>query len=267
MSTLATNVIRACTLAMLILQVTPVMLLGVGCSGHGGAHAQSDRSGEASVKDSAPAPDGGHHDGRSVSPTAQELSPEAEAAFERLTAGRPGDHGQVNKDVGVLVKGCEAGEGTVCSSLGVVYGEGHGVKADLDRAVAYFRLGCEGGAASGCLNLALLYKSGTGVREDASEAASFFEKACDLGNIGACENAAIAHASGNGVPKDFAKAATFYQRACDGGLSPGCTNLGSLLESGRSIPKDLEKARAYYTKGCELGSKNACEAVKRLRKP
>lgn len=256
-------------LTVLIPWVMPLLLLASGCSGSGHSQEPSDRGGgkDSSGSHTTVAPASGEQDVGSVSPISQDLSPEAEAAFERLTSGEPGDESQAAADVALLINGCDTGEWAVCNLLGVVYGEGHGITPDLEKAVEYFRHGCEGGAVMGCLNLALLYRSGTGVREDLSEATRFFEKACELGNIGACENVAVAYASGKGVPKDFVKAATFYRKACDGGLSPGCTNLGSLYASGQSIPKDLEKAREYYTKGCELGSKNACEAAKRLRQP
>lgn len=242
------------------------LLLVCGCSGQDTAQSKSaqDASPESAVGSTASASTVLDDQGP-VSYTWEECSPEAAAAFDRLTSAEAGVRrpAQVSQDLAVLTRDCEAGELAVCNGLGIVYGEGHSVESDLAKSIDFFHRACDGGLAMGCFNLSLLHDSGSGVRKDPLEAARFLEKACVLGNAIACQGCGIAYASGRGVAKDFGKAATFYEKACNGGWPSGCTNLATLYKIGAGVEKDPEKAKTYYEKGCELGSKNACEAAKR----
>lgn len=252
---------------LFIVQAMPVVLLLIGCSDQEAAQARSPQAegAKSSDRSNTLAPEARDEEVEPGSLVWEECSPEASAAFERLSGAQDGDNrsGQASKDLSALTQDCEAGDWAVCNGLGVVFGEGHGVEPDLAKGIGYFRRACDGGLAMGCLNLSALHSSGTGFREDLSEAASFLEKACGLGNVIGCENLAVAYASGRGVPKDFAKAASFYEKACDGGWSPGCTNLAGLYSVGAGVEKDAERAKTYYAKACALGSKNACEAANR----
>jgi TPR repeat protein len=268
MSVFKNKVTLHTSMVLSIVQVMPLLLLIAGCSGQ---DAKQTKTAQATALESSDRSNASVTDVRddlgTVLITWAECSPEATAAFERLTSNHDGARrpAQVSKDLVVLTRDCDAGSLAVCNGLGIVYGEGHGVDPDLDKAVSLFHRACDGGLAMGCFNLALLHRSGSGVRKDLSEAARFLEKACGLENFIACQNVAVAYASGRGVPKDFGKAALFYEKACNGGWSAGCSNLAGLYRVGAGVEKDLEKAKEYYAKGCELGLKFACEASKRMR--
>jgi len=55
------------------------------------------------------------------------------------------------------------------------------IKADKNKAKAYFSTACDGGHNLGCIDLALLF-----CVEDKSKAVKFYKKACELGDDHGC---------------------------------------------------------------------------------
>lgn len=57
-------------------------------------------------------------------------------------------------------KACDGGHVGGCTSLGVMYYNGQGVKQDYFKAVDLYKKACDGGHSSGCTNYAILNKKG-----------------------------------------------------------------------------------------------------------
>jgi len=132
---------------------TALLLLLGGCSGPRTTHGRSvDGTVPELTRKSTPKAATLQGGEGQVSIGGEECSPEAEAALERLTRSQASalSPAQANKDVALLTMRCTAGEAAVCNGLGVVYGEGHGVEADLAKAIVLFRRACDGGNARGC---------------------------------------------------------------------------------------------------------------------
>ena len=61
-------------------------------------------------------------------------------------------------------------------------------KGDYQKAAQLYQKTCDSGIAEGCYNLGLLYGNGQGVRQNFSTAKQYYGKACDLGLQLGCDN-------------------------------------------------------------------------------
>jgi TPR repeat protein len=102
------------------------------------------------------------------------------------------------KAIAAFLKGCDAGAGSACESLGEIYLEGfrdfatgkilERVKVDGQKAEEFYRKGCEAGKGSSCFSLAHRYAYHP-VRENRVEAQSYYQIACDKGFERGCKAA------------------------------------------------------------------------------
>lgn len=100
----------------------------------------------------------------------------------------------------------------------------------------------EQGNSSAQCNLGVIYGNGNGVRQDYAEAASWFHLAADQGNIPAQCNLGVLYRDGHGVPRDYAEAANWFRLAADQGVAPAQFNLGVLYRDGRGVPQNAVEA-------------------------
>ena len=61
-------------------------------------------------------------------------------------------------------------------------------KGDYQKAAELWQKACDGGSAVGYFNLGVLYGNGQGIRQNFSTAKQYFGKACDLGLQPGCDN-------------------------------------------------------------------------------
>ena len=81
----------------------------------------------------------------------------------------------------------EQGDAAAQFNLGVMYGNGRGVKQDYFEAVKWYRQAEKQGDAKAQLNLGVMYINGDGVRQDDEQAKEWFGKACDNGYQKGCQ--------------------------------------------------------------------------------
>ena len=158
----------------------------------------------------------------------------------------------------LAAKGCDGGDMEACTSLGVLYFEGKGVKQNGAKALELYDKACESGEKYGCNWAAGLYYSGkAGVKKNFAKARSYAIKACELDVDWACYGLGNMYANGEGGAKDEAKALDLLEKACSLDLGVGCNNAGGLYYN----KQQYGKARKMLEKGCELDSGEACTGL------
>lgn len=91
-----------------------------------------------------------------------------------------------------------------------------------EESIDKLNIGCNRGVASDCTSLGLKYEYGTGVRLDEFKAAELYTKACDGGDSSGCLGLGNMYQFGRGVLLDKTKALQLYGKACDLKLEYGC---------------------------------------------
>lgn len=74
-----------------------------------------------------------------------------------------------------------------CYRLGVMYGNGQGVRQDFFKAREYLTKACNDKGTEACHNLGVLYHKGKGVRQNLTTAKEYYGKACDLEYQNGCD--------------------------------------------------------------------------------
>jgi TPR repeat protein len=170
-------------------------------------------------------------------------------------------------------KGCNAGDGDACKSLGfwdeTGAGEIVGQQKDLaqaavwyGRAVAIYRRNCDSGKLSDCVSLGDLYSFG--IMKDLDRTVALFHKGCDGGDIRGCLFLGYLYRDGKGVSKDAAQAVALIRKGCDGGIVNGCVELGKIYRDGiggtiwTGVMKDTAQAVTLFLKACDSGNADGC---------
>ncbi|HHF3816987.1 TPA: tetratricopeptide repeat protein, partial [Haemophilus influenzae] len=96
----------------------------------------------------------------------------------------------------------EQGNAKAQYNLGVMYGNGRGVKQDYFKAVNWYRKAAEQGHADAQLNLGYMYEKGRGVKQDDFEAVKWYRQAAEQGHADAQFNLGNMYAKGLGVKQD-----------------------------------------------------------------
>lgn len=150
---------------------------------------------------------------------------------------------------------CEAGDQSACTSLGVRFDTGDGVREDSERALEILDAACRNGNADGCAEHATLVRDGRGTRRNLPRAARAFEKACDDGSqIGCTRYAGMLRAGrGNLVPNPV-QAFALAAQACGAGVEEGCMHVATHL-----MGDSPEKAEKLAKDSCNRKYAPACE--------
>jgi TPR repeat protein len=109
-------------------------------------------------------------------------------------------------------RACDAGDGTACYNLGVLYAEGKSVEYDFVKVIEYYGKGCDGGNENACEALGYEYYNGGGVRHDYVEAIKVYEKGCDDGIANACNALGHAYYKGGSVRRDYVRAVSIMKK-------------------------------------------------------
>ena len=155
-------------------------------------------------------------------------------------------------------KACDAKDGWSCYTLGYIYQSGNGVAKDKKKALELYKRACDNSEASGCYNLGYIYQYGDGVAKDEEKAVALYKKACDKGNSFGCNSLGYMYDYGVGVAKDKSKAVELYKKACDKGNVIGCYNLAYMYQSGIGVGEDKIKAVELYRKACDKNNASSC---------
>jgi hypothetical protein len=99
---------------------------------------------------------------------------------------------------------CDAGDGSACVVLGLMYERGASVPRNAPRAVTLYQRACELGELRGCVNLGVLLEAGIGADTNVDRARELFTLACDGGQQTACDlRAALDRGTANGPATYF----------------------------------------------------------------
>ena len=77
------------------------------------------------------------------------------------------DDATIAQAIAIYRYGCNHSSAAACRHLGVLYATGHGVAAEMMRAIAMFESSCTGGDQRGCFELARALTSSEGPRPKA----------------------------------------------------------------------------------------------------
>ena len=99
-----------------------------------------------------------------------------------------------------------AGSDKAQMKLGIIYLEGRGVTADIDKALFYYRLAAEREIAFAQFKLAQIYLDGNHVKPDPEKALSWLLRAARHGFVRAQLDLSVLYENGTAVDQDMVKA-------------------------------------------------------------
>ena len=124
----------------------------------------------------------------------------------------------------------------------------------------------EQGDAKAQFNLGLMYGNGRGVKQDDFEAVKWYRKAAEQGDADAQVNLGSAYSAGRGVKQDDFKAVKWFKKAAENGSENGQFKLGLSYLIGRGIQKDRTLAKEWLGKACDNGDQQGCEFYGKLNR-
>lgn len=178
-------------------------------------------------------------------------------------------------------------------SLGLLYLDGLGVKADTAKAQELFNTVIANGCVEGYFGSAsiaytekdyataleyynkaiegqeqlyisiamnqigLMYHVGHGVEQDYDKALEWYKKAADLGNTNAMCNIGFMYGEGLGVEQDYDKVMEWYEKAADLGYPSAMYSIGFMYQYELGVEQDYDKAMMWYEKAADLGDAKA----------
>ena len=149
--------------------------------------------------------------------------------------------------------------------MGAIYIAGHeSVKRDLKRAHFWFEQAANNGVANAKYNLGVLYHQGMGVEASLDKALSLYSEAAEQGHPEAEYNLGIAYIGGIGYPYDPVKAANYFENAANKGVKEAAYNLGLIYENGLLGKPQPDEALMWYKDAAEKGSPEAKAALEQL---
>lgn len=140
-----------------------------------------------------------------------------------------------------------AGHGVTAAqnTLGVLLGDGDGVRKNVNEALFWLRKAFHAGDASAALNIAITYRE----VGDLTTAVKWFKKAANAGDGEALIQLGIHYYWGKGVRKNTEKAVRFFRTAsnskdiCEAGRDDAFFLLGVAYTEGQGVRASITKAR------------------------
>ncbi len=114
------------------------------------------------------------------------------------------------------------------------------------------------GDAKAQFNLGILYGEGLGVRQDSAKAAEWYKKSADQGIPEAQYNLGVMYLKGEGLRQDYAKAAVWYEKVANQGDAKAQYNLGLMYDAGLGVRQNPETAKEWFGKSCDNGNQDGC---------
>lgn len=169
-----------------------------------------------------------------------------------------------NQDFGNAIpafkKGCDLGDRLGCNSLGYIYKNGQGVKADFKRSLEYFLKACDLNDGNSCYNVGVMEQD----KEDVNEFL-FFKKACELKSGNGCYRLAELYKNGHKVDTDLEKAKELFKLSCDLNNDNGCYELAGIYYKNKDVENNYHEAQKYFNLGCKLDNAASCKAADMLK--
>ncbi len=84
-------------------------------------------------------------------------------------------------------RSCKQRNSASCYELGIMYGDGKGVRQSFEKEDSFYKQACNGREPLGCYNLGVSYQNQTNIKNNQSIAKEFYGKACDYGYQEGCD--------------------------------------------------------------------------------
>ncbi len=141
------------------------------------------------------------------------------------------------------------------------YLHGQGVERSYQEAAKWWELAANAGLADSQFNLGLMKYRGLGIDQDLDRARQLFTAAAKQGHGHAQYSLAVMYAFGQGVEKNYEQAIKWFHKAAVQDVAQAQYNLGVFYENGFGIKADIETAREWYEKAAAQGLKQATEKI------
>lgn len=201
--------------------------------------------------------------------------PAMAAPTEAIQAFNNGDYATALRDCEAPAK---AGDSVCQDVMGLLYADGHGVKADQAIAAHWFQLSAEQGNPIAAYNLGSAYEHGEGVPKNLAMAENWYAKAAAtglpyaqwrLGALAILRNdwkagvkwmrpaaaqglppaqfaLGLAYEAGKGARRNEKTAAKWYLAAADHGETGAQSRVASLYERGAGVDQDYKESYFWY---------------------
>ena len=136
-------------------------------------------------------------------------------------------------------RAAKAGNAEAQFRLGVMYGNGDGVRLDYDQALAWFEKAAAQNHQNALITMAWMFASGAGVETDEARARDLYLRAAELGSAKAQYVVGTMYRFAQyGLEKDLAAAVDWYVKAADQGMPTAQLALGKMLMEGKGVMRD-----------------------------
>lgn len=171
-----------------------------------------------------------------------------------------------NKALKLFHQSAELGNEYGIHNLGRCYYNGWGVEEDNDQAFQYFNEAAEKGVAASQRLLAECYQYGYGTEINYEKCFSWSLKALGNGNTAAGYLVGKCYLYGEGVPQNTVEAKKYLEQNAENGGSGSMFLLGQMYDQALGVPEDVDMAVSYYQKAIEGGDDEAEEALAHFKK-
>lgn len=117
---------------------------------------------------------------------------------------------------------------------------------NYEDAVKWYQQSANDNNAEGMTSLGYMYANGLGVKADYSVAAKWYGKGAESGNGRAMSYIGMLKENGAGVTKNLKEAFTWYTKSANAGNAMGMFRLAIMYETGNGVSKDLTQALKWY---------------------
>ena len=130
-------------------------------------------------------------------------------------------------------------------ALAKIYEKGERWAAkDMESAVHWYEKAGENGSSSAYHSLGVMFANGSGVKADKKRAKHYYQRAAEYGLAASQNNLGWMYYKGNGVPKDYGLAVYWITRALDQGEGFAYSSFGEMTYYGKGVPQnDIEAYR------------------------
>lgn len=133
--------------------------------------------------------------------------------------------------------------------IGVMFEYGHGVEANIQEALRWYRGAAEQGLPQAQNSIGFMYSLGLGVSRNEALAAMWLRRAAIQGHSGAQTNLGILYTTGRGVPRDEDEAVHWFRSAARCGNRQAQELLARAYSKGwYGLPCDPVRAEFWWQK-------------------
>lgn len=163
-----------------------------------------------------------------------------------------------------LTSAAEKGDSQSMFRLGVIFGNGEGVRANQHVAANWYLQAAEAGHAEACGKIGYRYTEGVGVSKDYKKAMYWFNKGVDQNDPYSAYQLALIYYEGSGVEKNPEKAKSLFEKSGSLGFIQGLFIAGLMYANGDGVAADRGKAIECLSKAAAGGHDDANQALSEL---